>query len=117
MTPENFIGWFVILAPILATAGGLIGAALVKNWRPVRELSVGGADYVDALAKAVEMAERYGVTNRIPGAEKLAIAVKEMDAWLEAQGIVGDARRVTMERVKADIELMRARLFPAKPAA
>ena len=114
---NDIIGWLVLAAPIFATLGGLIGAALVKNWRPARELSVGGADYVDALAKAVEMAERYGFANKLPGADKFAHAVKSMDAWLEAQGIHGDAKRVTLERVKADIELMRARLFPKVPAA
>ncbi len=113
---DNFIGWFIILAPVLATAGGLIGAALVRNYRPAREVAVVSADYVDALEKAVEMAERYGVTNRIPGAEKLAIAVKSMDDWLEAQGIHGDGKLVTTAKVLADIELVRARLFPKQAA-
>jgi len=117
MDANTLLGWLVLAAPILVTAGGLVGAALVKNWAPAREVAEGSADYVQAVREAVEMAERYGVTNRLPGAEKLAVAVTKMDDWLDAQGIHGDARKVTLERVKADIELMRARLFPSKRAA
>lgn len=117
MNVNELAGWFVLLAPILATAGGLIGAALVRNYQPVREVAVFGAPYVDAIANAVDYAEKYGLANKLPGADKFAIAVKQMDKWLEEQGIHGDGKTITLVKVRADIELMRARLFPAKPAA
>lgn len=110
MFSSDAIGWFIILAPVLASAGGFIGALLVQNHKPTRDFIIGGADYLQAITDAVEMAETYGVTNRLPGAEKLAVAVKQMDKWLDDQGIHGDAKRVTTERVLADIELVRAKL-------
>ena len=116
MNTQDAIGWFILAAPVLAAAGGLVGAALIKSWRPAREVAVVSADYIEAVKCAVETAERYGLTNQLPGVEKFGVAVKEMDAWLDAQGIHGDAKAVTMERVRADIELMRARLFPARVA-
>lgn len=116
MTFQELIGWCIVAGPILATAGGLVGAALVKYHPASREVATAGADYLEAVKKAVELAERYGVTNRLPGADKFAVAVKEMDAWMDAQGIHGDARRVTLEKARADIELMRAWLFPKKAA-
>ena len=87
MNTQDALGWILLALPIAASFGGLVGAALVKNWMPAREVAVAGADYVEALKGAVETAERYGVTNRLPGVEKFAVAVKEMDAWLDAQGI------------------------------
>ena len=117
MNADTLAGWLIILAPIFLTGAGMVGAALVRNYRPARELSIGGADYVQAVADAADFAERYGATNGVPGFQKFAVAVKQMDKWLDDQGIHGDARRITMERVKADIELMRARLFPKAPAA
>ena len=116
MDANTLVGWLLLAAPILATAGGLVGAALVRNYQPARQVAVAGADYVDAVADAVEYAEKYGVTNRIPGAAKFAIAIKQMDKWCDEQGLEGDGKRLTMERVQADIELMRLRLFPRRAA-
>lgn len=115
MTNNEILLWVVAIAPALAAAGGLVGALLVKNWLPARETAVAGADYVEAVKEAVEAAERYGAANKLPGFDKFAVAVRRMDLWLDTQGIHGDAARVTMERVKADIELMRARLYPKAP--
>lgn len=112
MTYPELFGVLALVGPVLAGVGGLVGAALVAHYQPAREVVVAGADYVQAVREAVETAERYGITNALPGAEKLTMAVKQMDAWLAAQGINGDARRVTLQRVQADIELMRVRLFP-----
>lgn len=117
MNTNEVLGWLVLAAPVLAGLGGLVGAMLVKNWRPARDGAIAGADYVQALDDAVRFAEHLGVTKRLPGVEKFANAVKQMDDWLDAQGIHGDAKRLTLERVKADIELARARLFPKAPAA
>lgn len=116
MSTNEIIGFFIVITPVLVSLGGLVGAALVQNWKPARDVAVGGADYIEAVKNAVEFAERYGIANVIPGAEKFSIAVKEMDKWLDAQGIHGDAKRITLERVKADIELMRADRFPKRPA-
>lgn len=102
-----------------AASGFIFGVALpfaLKHFGPAREVAIAGADYVEALKGAVEWAERMGALRGIAGADKLAVAIKQMDAWLDNQGIHGDARKVTTERVKADIELTRARLFPKKAA-
>lgn len=112
---NDTLTFLILFAPVLAAAGGLIGAALVRSWSPAHELAVGGADYVEALKDAVNSAEAIGLATHIPGADKFGIAVRKMDDWLDAQGIHGDARSVTIGRVKADVELMRARLFPKKP--
>lgn len=112
MTTNDLLGLLILSVPVLTALGAMVGAALVKNWKPAREVAVISADYIEAVKEAVIVAERYGVTNKIPGAEKFAVAVKEMDKWLDDQGIFGDAKKVTMERVRADIELMRARMFP-----
>lgn len=113
--PNDVTYWLLISAPLLASLGGLVGAALVAHWTPAHELAVGGADYVEALKEAVSAAERIGLTRAIPGADKFAIAIKYMDAWLDNKGIHGDAKRITLRRVEADVELLRARMFPSKP--
>ena len=112
MTGQEAVGWILLALPIAASFGGLAGAMLIKSWKPAREVAIASADYVEAVKEAVESAERYGITNRLPGAEKFTIAVKAMDKWFDDQGIHGDAKLVTLERAKSDIELMRVKMFP-----
>lgn len=103
-----------------AAAGTLAGIAmpfLLQTNAPVRALAVAGADYMEAITEAVAFAESAGMLRPIPGADKLAIAIRQMDAWLDAAGIYGDARKVTAQRIMADIELVRAQLFPSHKAA
>ena len=114
MTTDELLGLIVLSVPVLTAVGAMVGATLVKNWKPARDVAVAGADYVEAIKEAVEVAERYGVTNNLPGAEKFAVAIREMDKWLDDQGVHGNAKLATLDRVYADIELMRVRLFPKK---
>lgn len=103
-----------LVTSLAAVIAGAIGAWLVGNNAEVRALAVGSADYLEALKEAVKVAELTGA----PGARKAAYALSQMDAWLERQGIQGDAKRVTLDRARADLELVRARIFPsAKPPA
>ena len=112
MNTNDLLGLLILSVPVLTAVGAMVGAALVKNYKPARDAAIVSADYVEAVKEAVETAERYGIANRLPGFEKAAVAIREMDTWLESCGIHGDAKLVTLERVKSDIELMRLRLFP-----
>ena len=68
------------------------------------------ADYLEAVELAVVAAERTGY----PGAAKLRMAIDKVEAWMAANGVVGDAREVTLDRMRADIEAARVKLFPKK---
>jgi hypothetical protein len=70
------------------------------------------ADYNAALIEAVDGAEQTGFI----GARKLSVALTAMEKWLADNGFNGNARDVTMERVRTDIELVRSALFPSKAA-
>lgn len=99
---------------MVAGAAGLLAGAIVpfllKNVAPVRTVAIGGADYVEAVKEAVIQAEKTGFVKNLPGFDKFALAVKQMDKWMDEAGIEGDARRMTLERIKQDIELTRAEL-------
>lgn len=97
---------------LIAAAVSFAVPALLKTPGPVRSLAIGGADYVEALKEAVELAETTGALRRFTGAEKLALAIKKMENYLEDAGIHGNAKAVTLDRARADIELMRLQLFP-----
>lgn len=83
---------------------------LIKTSPQAHEAAEGMADYLAAVEWAVHQAEAHGVD--LPGQAKLQLAIDEMQGWLADQGIEGDAAEVTMARVRSDIELVRARLFP-----
>ena len=116
MTAQELLGWLALASPFVAGASAALAVVLVKKYAPAREVAIAGADYVEAIKEAVGFAERYGAANGVRGFSKLAVAVKEMDKFLDDNGIHGDAKRITMDRVMADIELMRVRLFPKKTA-
>lgn len=71
------------------------------------------ANYLEAIEVAVKLAERTS----LPGTDKAIFALDEAERWLADNGIVGDARAVSLEQVQADIEAAWARLYGSKKAA
>ena len=104
MTP-----WEIVSHPFTITLAG-VAASLVLTLAVKREPAAAqaAADYTEALEVAVRAAERSGFKD----AYKMAFALDKVEEWLASRGIVGDARTVTPERVRADVEAAVARLFP-----
>jgi hypothetical protein len=100
--------------PLAGMVGGILlsaGFSLFIKANPGAALAVDHlADYNAALIEAVGGAEATG----FPGARKLSVALVAMEKWLAENGVKGNARDVTMERVRTDIELVRAALFPSQ---
>ena len=104
MTP-----WEIVSHPFTITLTGVVASIALTfavRQRPGAAQAV--ADYAEALEVAVRRAERSGFKD----AYKMAYALDQMEAWLADRGIVGDARTVTIERMRADAEAIVARLFP-----
>lgn len=103
----------IISNPVVLPIGGVLislGLTLLLNSNPsVKPTLVRGADYLEAVEKVVRLAEKTG----LPGPAKFAMACDKMEEWLAEKGIVGDASRITMRSVMADIELIRAQILPA----
>jgi hypothetical protein len=102
--------------PLAGMVGGILLSAgfslFIKN-TPGAAVAVDHlADYNAALIEAVDGAEQTG----FPGARKLSVALTHMEKFLADNGVKGNARDVTMERIRTDVELVRAALFPSKAA-
>lgn len=103
----------ILTNPAVGAIGGVLlglGVTLFLKANPGAAVALDHlADYNEALQEAVAGAEATGFT----GARKLSVALVAMEKWLAEQGIKGNARDVTMERVREDIELVRAAIFPS----
>jgi hypothetical protein len=105
----------ILASPWTAAVGAAVAAwglsLMIKSSPQAHEAAEATADYLAAVEWAVHKAEALGMD--LPGQAKLGIAIDEMQDWLAEQGIEGDAAAVTLQRVRSDVEIVRARLFPS----
>ncbi|MNS45615.1 hypothetical protein D3C72_780890 [compost metagenome] len=112
---DAVLGWLAQNAMTLAASaafglvgGGVIAAIAAKFIRnsitppPPAPLDtpVPAADYWEFVYGAVKEAESKGDT----GAKRMAHYMDAVDVFLDAAGIQGDARRIHVQRLKADAE-------------
>lgn len=105
ITNPIFIGMASAGAMTVAAA---VAAFFIKRDAKIKAVALGLADYLAKLRELMAKAEAAG----LPGPVKLTQVMKGMADWLESTGVKGDAQRVTLARVQADIEWLVPLMFP-----
>ena len=116
MTTTDIIKTATAIAfhPLTGMIVGALGAlALTATIRSFPLESQGTANYLEAIERAVKLAERTG----LKGADKALFALDEAERMLADRGIVGNADAVTLDQVRIDIEAAWARLIGKSQAA
>lgn len=106
---------------MLWTLGQTSGVALVAfglgMWfakdPQAKQVLTDNADYIEwVLEQGVHAAEFASRNTPMVGADKFAHALRFVNKSLDAAGILGDAAKLTPERLAKDIERVKAKLYP-----
>lgn len=111
LTNPAFQGAAAALVLMLLKAA--LGVALDKIV-PARRAALAVAHLNKFIKQKVVQAEKAGFLDAWTGDEKAVYVMGEVEKYLEEKGIKGDANVVTLDWCRAEMELIRAELFPSK---
>ena len=123
LTPDGILG-LLLQSPAFQGALGALGIFLLKWFVglvldrvvPARKAAKAVADLVSFIKQKVVYAEKAGLLDAWTGDEKAVYVLGEVEKYLADKGIKGDANLVTLDWCRAQMEMIRAELFPSAPA-